>query len=414
MSEIKDNKVPNVPPLRFSNDEWKRVRLDSFIISFPTNSLSWDDLNYDVGTIKNFHYGLIHNGFLSTVVNSSNPLFPYINEGKAPRKYEVIKNGDIILADASEDVECCANSIEVINNDESVVISGLHTIHCRDNKDLTVSGFKGFYFRSFAMKKQLRRLVQGTKIYSISTRNFKEMYMSIPSKNDQHKIVNLLTLIEDKIETQKKIIEDLSALKEAILQVYFSSYSKIDKLIWKTIKLDDILIERKEYCEKNGSYPHVTLSKDGISIKTERYDRDFLVTNENKEYKITRLNDICYNPANLKFGVISRNKYGNAIFSPIYVTFQVREQFDPEFVELVITYKDFIKKILRFQEGTVYERMAVSPKDFLSESITTPTKLDQINIVQRISLINKKQRNEEKILCKYIKSKKYLLQKMFI
>ena len=164
----------------------------------------------------------------------------------------------------------------------------------------------------------------------------------------------------------------------------------------------------------HGSYPHVTLSKDGISIKTERYDRDFLVTNENKEYKITRLNDICYNPANLKFGVISRNKYGNAIFSPIYVTFQVREQFDPEFVELVITYKDFIKKILRFQEGTVYERMAVSPKDFLSESITTPTKLDQINIVQRISLINKKQRNEEKILCKYIKSKKYLLQKMFI
>ena len=203
--------IPNVPPLRFSNDEWKRVRLDSFIISFPTNSLSWDDLNYDVGTIKNFHYGLIHNGFLSTVVNSSNPLFPYINEGKAPRKYEVIKNGDIILADASEDVECCANSIEVINNDESVVISGLHTIHCRDNKDLTVSGFKGFYFRSFAMKKQLRRLVQGTKIYSISTRNFKEMYMSIPSKNDQHKIVNLLTLIEDKIETQKKIIEDLNA-----------------------------------------------------------------------------------------------------------------------------------------------------------------------------------------------------------
>lgn len=51
--------------------------------------------------------------------------------------------------------------------------------------------------------------------------------------------------------------------------------------------------------------------------KTERYDRDFLVSSE-KKYKITKMSDICYNPANMKFGVICLNTYGNAIFSHIH------------------------------------------------------------------------------------------------
>lgn len=40
--------------------------------------------------------------------------------------------------------------------------------------------------------------------------------------------------------------------------------------------------------------------------KCERYDREHLVTNVNKNYKVTRSGDICYNPANLKFGVICK------------------------------------------------------------------------------------------------------------
>ena len=75
----------------------------------------------------------------------------------------------------------------------------------------------------------------------------------------------------------------------------------------KSIRLGDILKERNEYCCKDGTFVHGTLSKDGLFPKTERWNRDFLVKEENKKYKITHLDDICYNPANLKFGVICRN-----------------------------------------------------------------------------------------------------------
>jgi len=110
------------------------------------------------------------------------------------------------------------------------------------------------------------------------------------------------------------------------------------------IRLSDILKERNEYCCKDGKFIHGTLSKDGIFPKTGRWDRDFLVKQEDKKYKVTHLDDICYNPANLKFGVICRNTFGDLIFSPIYVTFEVCKNVNIGFIELYLTNHNFIEK----------------------------------------------------------------------
>ena len=85
--------------------------------------------------------------------------------------------------------------------------------------------------------------------------------------------------------------------------------------------LSKVLKERKIYASKDSKYKHITLSKNGIIDKTDRYNRDFLVKYDSKDYKITKLNDICCNHDNLKFGVICLNIYGDAIFLPIYVTY---------------------------------------------------------------------------------------------
>ncbi len=116
---------------------------------------------------------------------------------------------------------------------------------------------------------------------------------------------------------------------------------------WKVVELSSVLKERNEFAEKDGSFEHATLSKDGIFGKTARYDRDFLVSTENKKYKVTHINDLCYNPANLKFGVICLNKYGDAIFSPIYVTFEIQNDYDADFVGENLSRWDFINKALR-------------------------------------------------------------------
>lgn len=182
----------------------------------------------------------------------------------------------------------------------------------------------------------------------------------------------------------------------------------------KEYMLNDILIERKEYCEKGKKYIHVTLSKEGIKDKTERFDRDFLVKDDNKKYKITRLNDICFNPANLKFGVICLNQYGDAIFSPIYVTYYLKKEYINEinikFLSYVLTNNKFLQNVRRYEQGTVYERMAVSSSDFLKMKIKIPEISEQEKIIGVFEKVNSMIELNNKLL----KERKKFIETQFI
>lgn len=193
---------------------------------------------------------------------------------------------------------------------------------------------------------------------------------------------------------------------------YFKSVHNDTSLEYVTLK--DILTERKEYCSKDGTYTHGTLSKEGVSPKIDRYDRDFLVKNEDKQYKVTHFNDICYNPANLKFGVICRNTYGDLIFSPIYVTFEIADTVYPAYIELFLTNANFIGRIRRYEQGTVYERMAVYPEDFLSYETRMPIYEEQVKFADKIQRIQDKIELETLFLNYLQKQRKYLLNAMFI
>ena len=123
-----------------------------------------------------------------------------------------------------------------------------------------------------------------------------------------------------------------------------------------------------------------------------------MVSTENKKYKVTHYNDLCYNPANLKFGVICLNKYGDAIFSPIYITFEIDKEVDVDFLGANLTRWDFINRALRFQQGTVYERMAVSPEDFLSIQCWLPSKAEQIRISSLVQTLDQRIDKQEKLV----------------
>lgn len=182
---------------------------------------------------------------------------------------------------------------------------------------------------------------------------------------------------------------------------------------WEEVSLDNILEEYKQYCMKDGSYEHVSLTKEGVVPKTERYERDFLVKDDEKKYRITHVDDICYNPANLKFGVICRNTYKDAIFSPIYVTFKIKEGFLPAFVENLVTRTNFINYAMRFQEGTVYERMAVSAEDLLSMIVAVPIYEEQNKIANFFASVNEAIDASEKKTIELEAMKKAIMKQLF-
>ena len=253
----------DVPALRFPEftEEWKRIRVSDLLDFYSTNSLSWEQLEYESNEPYNLHYGLIHVG-LSTLVDLTKDELPSIKDGNVPKKYELCKEGDVAFADASEDTNEVAKVVEFYNLDGKKVVCGLHTIHGRDNNEQTVKGFLGYCFSSTVFHNQIRRIAQGTKIYSISTRNFSEVFVGLPCKNEQEKIATLLKLIDDRISTQNKIVEDLKKLRSAISKQVFAQepngWSRLDTLFSKGKAGGTPTSTNKEYY--NGEIPFLSIN----------------------------------------------------------------------------------------------------------------------------------------------------------
>ena len=116
------------------------------------------------------------------MVDLDNDKLPNIVSGNTPKNYELCQEGDIAFADASEDTNEVAKAVEFYNLNGKDVICGLHTIHGRDNQHKTIVGYKGYAFSSMAFHQQIRRIAQGTKIYSINSKNFSECYIETSAK----------------------------------------------------------------------------------------------------------------------------------------------------------------------------------------------------------------------------------------
>ena len=200
------------------NPLWEKTYLRSFMQFFPTNSLSWEQLSYKEGAIRNLHYGLIHS-FQTRGINSAS--LPMIKNEAVPKQYILCQVGDVAFADASEDTGEIAKSVEFVDTIEGDTICGLHTIHGRDIKNRTVVGFKGFAFNSRYFHNQIKRLAQGTKVFSITTNNLSSCYVYLPDLDTQTVIVRLLKSYEEQLIIDRMILKQYEKQKQYLLRQMF-------------------------------------------------------------------------------------------------------------------------------------------------------------------------------------------------
>jgi len=414
MAENKEKKVLNVPNLRFPEfeGEWENCKVSELLDFYSTNSLSWDKLEYGTNAIQNLHYGLIHVG-LPTMVDLDNDKLPNIVSGNTPKNYELCQEGDIAFADASEDTNEVAKAVEFYNLNDKDVICGLHTIHGRDNQHKTIVGYKGYAFSSTAFHQQIRRIAQGTKIYSINSKNFSECYIGIPSKGEQKKIATLLRLIDERISTQNKIIEDLKKLKCAIIdytiETLQTDYIEFSEVYDMAGEGGTPSTSNMEYYE-NGCIPFV---------KIEDLKQKYLVSNKDH---ITELglqkssawliptNSILFSNG-ATIGEISITTYPVCTKQGI-LGIVPKVNFDTEYLYYLMSSRYFKREICRIiTEGTMKTAYL---KDINKIRCPIPSKAIQQEIVSLPSVLDTKIEIEQRILEKFICQKQYLLRQMFI
>ena len=254
MADNKQNTNPNVPNLRFPEftEDWAQYKCSDLLEFYSTNSLSWEQLDYDNNDLLNLHYGLIHVG-LPTLVNVEQHNLPSVKPEFKPKNYTLCKSGDIAFADASEETNEVAKPIEFYDCSDKQVVCGLHTIHGRDKLNATEIGFKGYAFSSMPFHHKIRRLAQGSKIYSISSKNFSEVTIGIPQKEEQRKIVDLLSKLEERITTQNKIIQQLQSLIKGIVVEHYNKTHKTKVKIKDLGKSYSVMNMSKEDLSETGN-----------------------------------------------------------------------------------------------------------------------------------------------------------------
>ena len=233
-----------------------------------------------------------------------------------------------------------------------------------------------------------------------------------------HTLDNLITLHQrecDQLkELKKSMLKKMFPRDESsIPEVRFAGFTDA----WEQRKLGDILQRRVEQKQQSEEYPRLAFaSGQGVIPLSERKtnNREQLTKDEfTKKYLVTELDDIVYNPANVKYGAIDRNKYGRGLISPIYVTFTTSEI--SGFIERIVTSHDFQQRALRFEEGTVTKRQSVNPEDLITlDILIAPQREEQRKISECFgnldNLITLHQRELE--ILKNLK--KTCLKRMFI
>ena len=160
------------PELRFPNftDAWEQRKLGECVKFKITNSFSRENLNYENGKVRNIHYGDIHTKF-QALFDIAKEKVPFINSAMNIDKISedfYCKEGDLVFADASEDLKDVGKSIEIINLNNEKVLSGLHTLLARPSEKKFSKGFNGYLFQSSNVRLQIQKQAQGSKILTIS------------------------------------------------------------------------------------------------------------------------------------------------------------------------------------------------------------------------------------------------------
>lgn len=415
------------PELRFKgfSGDWEEREYSETFTKIPNNTLSRAELNYNSGLAKNVHYGdvLIKYGELLDVTKDE---IPYITDEALVYKFRSSKlqSGDVIIADAAED-ETVGKCTELVNVGEEIVISGLHTIPSRPTLTFA-SGYLGYFMNSSAYHTQLLRLMQGTKVSSISKAVLQDTAIFYPiDRVEQCKISKIFQQLNNLITLQQRKVDKLKNIKKSMLEKMFPKKGALLPEIrfkgftdaWEQRELGEVLTERKILQKITDDAPVLAFaSGQGVIDRSERKsnNRDHLTLDQiNKIYLLTEYNDIVYNPSNLKYGAIDRNKYRKGVISPIYVTFTTEEE--PSFIELIVKSEKFKLRALLFEEGTVVKRQSVKPKNLLTLEVNISSSRDEQKKIGALfahldNLITLHQRKLEKL--KNIK--KSCLDKMFV
>ncbi|MRG68307.1 restriction endonuclease subunit S [Limosilactobacillus reuteri] len=236
-----------VPEVRFKGftDDWEQHKLGDITIPIKTYPYTRKYETKNITKFKYIHYGDIHTGKAKKINEPSK--LPSITKGN----YSTLRNGDVVVADASEDYKGIADAAILLSTGAFSIIAGLHTIAFRPNRKLVFPMFIYYNLQTSRFKHYGYHVGTGLKVFGISSNLFFDYSAFHPSLIEQQEISKLIESLENLLSLQQRKLEILIKLKRSFLtksmansldknpELYFNSAS----VKWLKQKLSDLTIK---------------------------------------------------------------------------------------------------------------------------------------------------------------------------
>ena len=182
---------------------------------------------------------------------------------------------------------------------------------------------------------------------------------------------------------------------------------------WNETSFSTLFTSTSEYTDDLDKYPLYSLTiEDGVTPKTERYERSHLVKKEDS-YKIVSPNDYAYNPMNLRFGAVARHKGDMPVaVSGYYDIFTTVHERDLPFMDSFLTCGPMISYYNRVSTGSLVEKQRVHFSQFLEFVLPLPSINERAKIATILTTQDKVIKLKEKRLAEKQRQKKYLMQQL--
>ncbi len=260
-------------------------------------------------------------------------------------------------------------------------------VFARPDTRYVIPEYLAAFTNSSVGKKHVLGNQGGLALKHFNVSAYKRMGVTLPSLPEQCKIAEILRTWDEAIEK----LETLRAAKTRLLNYKYTTIfhpGSPTNSGWSERRIGDFVDPRVEKALPSTKMPLYSLTiEDGITPKTERYNRDFLVKDRGaKTYKIAYPGDIVFNPANLRWSAIARSYASHpVVVSPIYEVLETNSgKIDLDYLNHALTCPYQIRRFATKVEGTLVERMAVKLATFLMTKILVPDDREEQGCFSRI------------------------------
>jgi type I restriction enzyme S subunit len=291
-----------------------------------------------------------------------------------------------------------------------VSVSGYYDIFTID--ECKYNEFWNAYFKTPRMIYTYNTIATGSLVEKkrVYFKQLKELKMYIPNDMEKNKINEFINLLNERIQTQIKIIE----LKQSLIK------DIEDRILWKSTNthsrpISDFIVELNDKSKIQNQYPLLSSTKRGLFLQSDYFNKEAASSN-NIGYKIVHKGDIIISPQNLWMGNITYNdKFDNGLVSPSYRIYKVKEEYNAFYISrILMSYRalSLYKNISEQGASIVRRNLNVDAFNELCFPIPDIKKQDEVGLF--LSKLHQELNSEIEILRQLKNQKKYLLCNLFI